>query len=155
MQSKRDRAEYQRAYREKNKERLRKYRAGHRTNNPAKAKAYRKKWLDRNPLRAKASMLIRAARQRAKKAGLPMELDLEWAVERMVRCELSGLPFNEDPGRHPRSRSIDRIDSSKGYTKDNSRMICWALNAAFCDWGMEEFKRIWENVKDGNERKPV
>ncbi len=148
---KQDRSEYQRDYRKRNKEKLRAYRDAHRQRHTEKAKAYRQKWIENNMLRAKASMLIRAARQRAKKAGLPIELDLEWACRRMARCELSGLPFNDLPGRHPRSRSIDRIDSGKGYTKANSRMICWALNAAFCDWGMEEFAKIWEHVKHGDE----
>jgi len=56
------------------------------------------------------------------------------ALERGV-CELTGLPFcldkpNNGSSTHPYAPSIDRIDSNKEYTKDNIRIVLWAVNAA-------------------------
>ena len=50
-------------------------------------------------------------------------------------CEMTGLPFcldkpNNGVSTHPYAPSIDRIDSNKDYTKDNIRIVLWAVNAA-------------------------
>lgn len=54
----------------------------------------------------------------------------EWAEQRWTgKCELSRLEFVLQTGKlSALSPSIDRIDSAKGYTPDNCRIICWALN---------------------------
>ena len=36
--------------------------------------------------------------------------------------------------------SLDRIDSEKGYTEDNVRFVCWAVNQMKADRTDEEFK---------------
>ena len=60
--------------------------------------------------------------------------DVMPALKRGV-CELTGLPFcldkpNNGASTHPYAPSIDRIDSNKEYTKDNIRIVLWAVNAA-------------------------
>lgn len=74
--------------------------------------------------------LIAAAKGRAKKSGLEFDLTNEWAnAVSDGRCSLSGIPFiaaNGKPG--PFSPSIDRIDQKRGYTKDNCRLVLWAVN---------------------------
>lgn len=45
---------------------------------------------------------------------------------------MTGIEFfigKRGPGPHPYSPTIDRIDSSGGYTQDNCRFILWAINA--------------------------
>ena len=71
------------------------------------------------------------ARKRAKKVGLAFSLTHEWARQRWTgRCELSGIELIPGSGGQcMRSPSIDRIDPSKGYTPDNCRFVCLALNA--------------------------
>ncbi len=69
-----------------------------------------------------------------------MELDKEWLTERLEKghCEMTGLPFVlERPSFsaiHPFTPSIDKVVPSLGYTKANSRLVIFAVNAAKQDW---------------------
>jgi len=62
------------------------------------------------------------------------------------RCAVSGIPFDftkvGDVKRAPYQPSLDRIDNSKGYTQDNIRIVCLAVNIAMSDWGEEVFSSI-------------
>ena len=51
-------------------------------------------------------------------------------------CAKTDLPFEFDTSfkKNPFKPSIDRIDSSKGYTKDNCQLVCWAYNIAKFMW---------------------
>ena len=71
------------------------------------------------------------AKRRAKQKNLGYELDPFWVRERIDtgRCEVTNIPFEIKVGS-PWMPSIDRIDSSKGYTKENSRLVVWAFNRA-------------------------
>jgi hypothetical protein len=83
------------------------------------------------------------------------ELDFEWAWDHLVKldfkCEITGIPFTWDV-RGPTTLSIDRIDPTKGYTKDNVRFVCWWINAAMGNWGLTKLKEV---LKEWNENKPV
>lgn len=90
----------------------------------------------------------RVVKARARKAGLAFSLTPEWFAIRYSdgRCELTGIPFAAKvPGvtlsaRYP---SVDRCNSKRGYTEENSRMVLFALNASFGDWGEHEAAAIW------------
>jgi hypothetical protein len=77
--------------------------------------------------------LIRSAKSRAKKKGFEYDLDLEWASARWSgKCEITGIQFIVNAKAHsgfPYSPSIDRIDNSKGYLKNNCRFVIFAVNA--------------------------
>lgn len=80
------------------------------------------------------SKLLRSAKARAKKKGVPFLLTEEWAKDTWTgRCALTSLNFKLDmPGRsgpHPLAPSLDRIRPEKGYVPDNCRFIIWAVNA--------------------------
>ena len=55
------------------------------------------------------------------------------------RCAISGIEFTWDREpwwqSAPFSPSVDRIECTRGYTKDNIRIVCTCVNAARRDWG--------------------
>ena len=71
------------------------------------------------------------AKRRAKRKNIEYELDADWVRERIDggHCEVTKIPFALQTGS-PWIPSIDRIDSDKGYTKSNSRLVVWAFNRA-------------------------
>ena len=79
--------------------------------------------------------LIRGAHERARKKGLLFNLTNEWAKARWTgKCELTGIAFATPEKRvgyknRNFSPSIDKITPEGGYTKDNCRIILWALNS--------------------------
>lgn len=89
-------------------------------------------------VRGLATHRLSAARLRARKGGLPFDLDADWIEERLRsgRCEATGITFvfpTEDRGsghQHPWSPSLDRRDPALGYTKSNTRVVVWMYNAA-------------------------
>ncbi len=51
-------------------------------------------------------------------------------------------------GRNPYSPSLDRIDNSKGYTKDNVRIISWRANALKSDATKTELQLIIKYLEE-------
>jgi len=55
-------------------------------------------------------------------------------------CEVSGLPFSDyNPNGSrtgPYRPSVDRINPIEGYTSENTRLVCYAVNTALGDWGI-------------------
>ena len=97
-------------------------------------------------------VFLNYARDRARKNGIPFELDREWLSEKLIKgtCELTGVKLERSlpTGRykaHPFSPSIDKKDPSLGYTKENSRLVCFAINRAMSDWGEEILLEIVNN----------
>lgn len=93
---------------------------------------------------------VRAARTRSRKRSWEFDLTADWALNKAkdqgFRCSLTGLPFFAESGAkskvHPFTPSLDRIDCSRGYTKDNVRVVVWAINAMLLDWGEEVFAQV-------------
>jgi hypothetical protein len=72
--------------------------------------------------------------------------DIIPALKRGV-CDMTGLLFNLNrpnvgSSTHPYAPSIDRINSNKDYTKDNIRVVLWAVNAATNQFTDEEMLPI-------------
>jgi hypothetical protein len=65
------------------------------------------------------------------------------------RCEVSGIALNLAGGRGPHAPSVDRIDSERGYEKDNIRIVCLIVNFAMNTWGEEPLmglaEALWRN----------
>lgn len=66
------------------------------------------------------------------------------------KCALTGLDMTYDryKGRIYTNVSVDRIDSSKGYTKDNIQLVCMAANQAKSDLTDEELYEICKGIID-------
>jgi hypothetical protein len=71
------------------------------------------------------------AKQRCKKSGREFSITVEDIVIPDV-CPVLGISINANSGKsgaYKNSPSLDRIDSSKGYTKDNIQVISQLANA--------------------------
>lgn len=95
--------------------------------------AFRHDGMTKNKLDAYFAGIQRGARQRALKAGREYSLSDTWAADRYVqqdgRCALSGIVMRQGEGRlDPFSPSIDRIDSSLGYTDANCQLVLLQIN---------------------------
>jgi len=91
-----------------------------------------KRWQD--PSDWRITRMVTLARRRAKQKGWSVEIDKEWCRERIDRCEATGIPFDNTYegtfiSMNPYAPSIDRIDNSKEYTKDNCRIVLTAFNS--------------------------
>lgn len=60
-------------------------------------------------------------------------------------CEVTGIKFIKENGKMGAyTASLDRIDSTKGYTLKNTRMVIWAFNKAKGEWD-EKILNDWIN----------
>jgi hypothetical protein len=133
-----DRSQYDAAYYEANKGRRR-----------AQQQSHERRYL-RTP-EGRAKSLVKNARARARAFGREFSINADTITAALVRgtCAVSGIPFVLDAhgvGQHPLSPSIDRIDSSRGYTDDNVRVVVWAVNMACSTWGLEAYMAIASRV---------
>lgn len=87
-------------------------------------------------------LLIRA-RHRAKRKGLEFSIGVEDIVI-PKECPILKRPF-ELSGEY--SPSLDRLDSSKGYTKDNIHVISTRANKLKWNSTYEEIKMLYEWAK--------
>lgn len=68
--------------------------------------------------------------------------------EQKGRCALTGwkMTMTRRVGIVRTNASIDRIDSSKGYTLDNVQLVCVAANKAKFDLSQKEFVKLCRSV---------
>jgi hypothetical protein len=105
----------------------------------------------RDPVRAWAVQAHGAARQRSREKGLRYELNIDFIVSiAPTICPLLQYPlvYTKEKGRSRTSvPSLDRIDPSKGYTRDNVWIISWRANTIKNDASLEELEAVlaaWE-----------
>lgn len=94
---------------------------------------YKDNQINQNSLLFLLKKRLYDARNRAERNNLFFNLDLEFMIDlwnkQNGKCALTGLQMTTDQhGRLNTNISIDRIDSSKGYTKDNVQFVCSAVN---------------------------
>lgn len=84
-----------------------------------------------------------AARHRAKKHGVPFEIQLEDIVIPPC-CPVLGIPLQRGPnGRlHDASPSLDRTEPSKGYVRGNVAVISYKANRIKSNANLEELERV-------------
>lgn len=96
------------------------------------------------------NLVFRQTKKNAAKRGIPFEIDQVFFFSLLKRqdhrCAVSGIEFTDDKPagstRRPYAPSIDRIDSSIGYTEQNTRVVCTAVNYAMNEWGDGVFNAI-------------
>ena len=103
--------------------------------------------------RRRATILLQTCKMRAKKIGKPFNLRREWLLEKLERgyCEATGILFQYEAGNGSASKgkygpSIDRIDSSKGYTEDNCQVVIFQYNVAKGQWSESDLRNLAEAI---------
>jgi hypothetical protein len=132
--------EYQKSRRIKNKDQMLDY-----------SRTYQKN--KRKVFEYRLQMLLNASRQRSKKKLRENTLTLEDIKNIYPEdglCPIFGtkLVFG-DAGFREDSPSIDRIDSTKGYTKDNVQIISWKANRIKMNSSVQELELILAYMKQG------
>jgi hypothetical protein len=67
-------------------------------------------------------------------------------------CALSGIPMTYcfDSGRVPTNVSVDRIDSTLGYIRGNTQLVCMAVNQMKSDLTIEQLKYFCKSILENN-----
>ena len=93
---------------------------------------------------------IRDAKYRAARDGISWDVDLAFLLSILPpECPVLRAPWEWEAieGGNPNKPSIDRIDSSRGYTKDNVVIVSWRVNDLKADASIKELKLIYEYYK--------
>ena len=103
-----------------------------------------------NPQERFVRNMLNMARFRARQRGVAFDLTPD-AVSVPDRCPVLGIPLipvytrlNGGVQGMPDAPSLDRIDSLKGYTKDNVWVISNRANKLKGDGTLEEFKKLFD-----------
>jgi hypothetical protein len=125
-----------------------------------------REWNKRNPqhlkpyyrsVAGKASGLVGSARARAKKSGMECTITREWIIEQHGRqdgrCAYTGWELRNGVtgrgyARNFYGMSLDRLDSTGGYTPENTRLVCWGVNRAKGDLPMQLLVDMCRAVAD-------
>ena len=88
--------------------------------------------------------MLQAARDRAKRFGLDIDIELEDIVIPSI-CPILKVPLERNTSYAP---SLDKIDPAKGYTKGNVQVISMKANLMKQDATPEELRRFakWVNL---------
>lgn len=126
-----------RRFYEKNRENLKEYSRNWYAENKERSLENRRRYA--NSARGRAVALFNRISKQAKngrrfnRPGFDFDVTVEWIQERIELgfCETTGILFElieRNKKWSPFSPSVDRIDCTKGYTKDNSRVVCLIFN---------------------------
>ena len=100
-----------------------------------------------NPTKKNETRLLNYARRNAKRRGEECSLKLE-DIFIPEYCPVFGIKL--EPGSHSHqdcSPSVDRIDSTKGYAKDNIWIISARANRIKNNASIEEIRMLYEALK--------
>jgi hypothetical protein len=103
-------------------------------------------------MRKTISEIASSAKTRARERGLEFEEELSRLAVELYgvqggRCALTGKAFDlqkigAGQAKRPYAPSLDRIDSTSGYTGDNIRLVCQVVNFALNSYGEDVFTEI-------------
>lgn len=106
------------------------------------------KYALKDPIKYRARCLYNNAKQRAKTKGIPFDIELNYIEDKLKEgiCESTGARFiikkyskkNGYEKINSLSPSIDQILPSKGYTKENIKVVCDHFNKMKSDKSLEE-----------------
>jgi hypothetical protein len=119
--------------------------------NQKQSQGYRETWPGR------AAEAYRRCRGRAHEQGLEFNLTKEWIADRLEaidwKCEETRIPFEQGKLNAFNSiytMSVDRIDSTRGYTTDNVRFVINWVNIAKQHLSNDQFVKLCMKVADAH-----
>lgn len=126
----------------------------------AARKALNKEWRGRNKERLRVysraryladpvGNLLRNAKARAREQGLAFELTREDIVVPAL-CPVFGVPLvigTRTGWVTPTSPTLDRVDNTRGYVRDNVCVISWRANELKGSASLEEVERVAEYMR--------
>lgn len=113
---------------------------------PASREYIREWWKKKRELDPTYEMFM-SARKRAKAKQLEFDIDKSDIVIPSV-CPVLNIPVYISKGKSSKnSPCLDRIDNSKGYTKDNIRVISNKANHCKSDLSIEEVENLLKYMK--------
>lgn len=96
--------------------------------------------------------------QQARKGAIKRRIDFSITADDIIElwgkqnglCNLSNMPMTLTHGtmtlQNPTKVSIDRIDSTTGYHKDNIQLVTWQINCAKSVWTNEQLIELCVSV---------
>ncbi len=111
-------------------------------NNKARAK-------QNSTIEGRAKIFLRNAKKSAVKRNQEFSISIEDIVECWNKqnkiCPYTGREMSLEAGKL-NTVSIERIDSKVGYTKDNTVLVCQAINRMKSDFTLQEFFDLCSDV---------
>jgi len=100
-------------------------------------------------IETRAKVFLQNAKKSAKKRNQEFSLEVNdvvgfWNDQAMI-CAYSGLEMTLEAGKL-NTVSIERIDSNIGYTKENTILVCQAINRMKSDFSYEDFYMLCQSV---------
>ena len=103
------------------------------------------RWAKKHPQRNREIHDLSRIKKTCKTKNYNFNLDKKWMQENYSkRCAATGLEFDYsalDGAPNPFAPSVDRIDSSRGYTKDNCQVVVWIYNRAK---GIDDIEAVYK-----------
>ena len=114
------------------------------------------RWNSVNALKLRAQRLHGNAQKRSKSNGWPApDFTSTWLEEKISAgvCEVTGIPFdlhtvssNTVHAKNPWVPSIDRIDSSKPYMKNNVQVVVYMYNVCKAEFSHDDVVKFCRSV---------
>lgn len=114
------------------------------------------RWSAGNAVKLRAQRLYGNAQKRAKEMGWPApDFGSLWIEEKIIAgfCEVTGIAFDltthttgQSHAKNPWVPSIDRIDSSVPYSKENVQLVVYMYNVCKAEFRHEDVVRFCRSV---------
>lgn len=102
-------------------------------------------------IEGRAVIFLRNAKRSAKSRDQEFSLEIKDIVDCWIKqdkiCAYSGIEMTLEAGKL-NTVSIERIDSNIGYTKDNTILVCQAINRMKSDFNYEDFYFLCKSVAE-------
>jgi hypothetical protein len=132
------------------KEKIRIKAKEYRKSRPLETKMYDKKFRKEyhHTIKGYAFKIYSNAKRRANLKNLKFELTSEWVYDKVknMKCEITGIELSltdlKDIRINPYKPTLDKVNNNEGYTKENTKVVCWWWNVMKQDWSEETVKNL-------------